>query len=37
MAAWHEDVQESGIGALERLRALISEWYRRVFRRNYAR
>ena len=37
MAAWHEDVQDSGIGGLERLRALLSEWRRRVFRSDASR
>ena len=37
MAAWHEDVQDSGIGALERLRALLSEWRRRVYRSDASR
>jgi hypothetical protein len=32
MAAWHEGAQETGIGVTERLRALLSAWYRRVFR-----
>jgi len=31
MAAWHDDVQDPGIGVLERLRAFLSEWWRRVF------
>ena len=32
MAAWHEGPDELTLGVVERLRALVSAWYRSVFR-----
>ena len=32
MAGWHEGAEEAGIGIAQRLRALLSDWWRRVFR-----
>jgi len=32
MAAWHEGPDETTLGVVERLRALVSAWYRSVFR-----
>jgi hypothetical protein len=37
MAGWHADSHEPSLGTIERLRALVSEWWRRAFRAGASR